>query len=161
MSFIFNIKNDSKIDSNSNMEKQKRQNLLVLTKNDENLIDNGRMILSLLLKKDNKENKRDSIKTADTHFLMTKIIDYKLEDIKKFDEMNNSFSDISDFDLEIEDDENKSEFNSSEDENSDCDAEEIFSKKKKKKNKNDFKFKIEIDKEYEEIVKNLNIKKNL
>ena len=103
MSFIFNIKNDSKIDSNSNMEKQKRQNLLVLTKNDENLIDNGRMILSLLLKKDNKENKRDSIKTADTHFLMTKIIDYKLEDIKKFDEMNNSFSDISDFDLEIED----------------------------------------------------------
>ena len=146
-------------DSNMNYKlKDKRHNSIICTKQKGNLIDSKNSVLSLLL---NKNDKRNSVKTINTNFLIKKILDYNLKEIKRFDEAKYSFSDISDFDLEKEKDENKSEFNSSENGNIESDDEEIFSKNKikKKKNENDFKYNFEIEKEYEEIAKSFNIKK--
>ena len=132
MSFFTDKINDSNMDYK--LKDKKRHNSTICPKQKENLIDSENSVLSLLLKKDGK---RYSVKTINTNFLIEKISDYDLKEIKRFDEVNSSFSDISDFDLEKEKDENKSEFNSSEEGSvkTDDDEEEIFSKNKiKKKN---------------------------
>ena len=158
MSFFTYKTNDSNMDCK--LKDKKRHNSIICPKQKENLIDSENSVLSLLLKKDDK---RYSVKTVNTNFLIKNILDYNLKEIKRFDEVNSSFSDISDFDLQKERGENKSEFNSSEDGNIESDDEEIFSKNvvKKKRNENDYKYELEIEKEYEEIVKNFNIKKNM
>ena len=110
-------------------------------------------ILSLLI---NKNEKSDSFKTFDSNII--KIDSFKYESNKKFDEANNSLSDISDLDLEM-DEENKSDFNSSED--NDSEEEEIItfkSKKNKKNTKKGDEFGHKIDLEFSEILKGLNIK---
>ena len=159
MSFFTDKTNDSNTDYK--LKDKKRHNSTICPKQKENLIDSENSVLSLLLKKDDK---RYSVKTVNTNFSIKKILDYNLKEIKRFDEVNSSLSDISDFDLEKEKDENKSEFNSSEDGNIESDNdEEIFSKHKikKERNENDYKYELEIEKEYEELVKNFNIKKNM
>lgn len=91
---------------------------------------------------------------------MYKVFDYKFESIKKFDEFNQSMGDISDFDLEGDDEEAKSIFNSSEEDN-DIEEEEIIIKSKSRINKQYNKeYEIQLDKEFEEILGELNIKKN-
>ena len=110
-------------------------------------------ILSLLI---NNNEKSDSFKTFDSNII--KIDSFKYESNKKFDEANNSLSDISDFDLEM-DEENKSDFNSSKD--NDSEEEEIItfkSKKNKKYTKKEDEFEYKIDLEFSEILKLLNIK---
>ena len=110
-------------------------------------------ILSLLI---NNNEKSDSFKTFDSNII--KIESFKYESNKKFDEANNSLSDISDFDLEM-DEENKSDFNSSKD--NDSEEEEIItfkSKKNKKYTKKEDEFEYKIDLEFSEILKGLNIK---
>ena len=110
-------------------------------------------ILSLLI---NNNEKSDSFKTFDSNII--KIDSFKYESNKKFDEANNSLSDISDFDLEM-DEENKSDFNSSKD--NDSEEEEIItfkSKKNKKYTKKEDEFEYKIDLEFSEILKGLNIK---
>jgi len=110
-------------------------------------------ILSLLI---NNNEKSDSFKTFDSNII--KIDSFKYESNKKFDEANNSLSDISDFDLEM-DEENKSDFNSSKDNVSE--EEEIItfkSKKNKKYTKKEDEFEYKIDLEFSEILKGLNIK---
>ena len=111
-------------------------------------------ILSLLI---NKNEKRDSIKTFDSNII--RVDSFKYESIKKFDEANNSLSEISDFDLEM-DEENKSNFNSSEDD--DSEEEEIINLKPNKNRnyikKDNDEFEHQIDLEYDEILKELNIK---
>ena len=157
MSYFIDKADDSNIDYK--LKDKKRHNSIIYPKQKENLIDSENSVLSLLLKKDDK---RYSVKTVNTNFLNKKILDLNLKEIKRFDEVNSSLSDISDFDLEKEKDENKSEFNSSEDGNIESDNdEEIFSKHKikKERNENDYKYEIQIEKEYEEIAKNFNIKK--
>jgi hypothetical protein len=68
--------------------------------------------------------------------------------------------DISDFDLEGDDEEAKSIFNSSEEDN-DIEEEEIIIKSKSRINKQYNKeYEIQLDKEFEEILGELNIKKN-
>ena len=159
MSFFTDKTNDSNIDYK--LKDKKRHNSIMCPKQKENLIDSENSVLSLLLK---KYDKRYSVTTVNTNFLIKKIMDYNLKEIKRFDEVNSSFSDISDFDLEKEKVENESEFNSSEDGNIESqDEEEIFSKNKtkKKRKEKDYKYELEIEKEYEKIVKNFNIKKNM
>ena len=121
---------------------------------------NNFSILSLL---NNKHDKRNSTKTTDTILSETdciKFFDYKFESIKKFDEFNQSMGDISDFDLEGDDEETKSIFNSSEEDN-DIEEEEIIIKSKSRINKQYNKeYEIQLDKEFEEILGELNIKKN-
>jgi len=115
-------------------------------------------ILSLLTQKDNI--RRSSVKTNDTYFI-EKNFKFNYE-IKKFDELNNSLSEISDFDLEENEDCNKSDFNSSEDENENenvIEDEKIIFKYKPKKEYDDD-YEIQIEKEYEEILKEIKCKKN-
>ena len=64
-----------------------------------------------------KNKRRSSVKTADTNLYFPMKYDYDLSEVKKFDELNNSLSDISEFDLEKSEEE-KSEFNSSEEDDS-------------------------------------------
>ena len=71
---------------------------------------NKRCILSLL---SNNEKGVSSVKTVDTNLSKFFHIKYNYEEIKRFDEINNSLSDISDFDLEMDNNEDDSEFNSS------------------------------------------------
>ena len=113
-------------------------------------------ILSLLI---NNNEKRDSIKTVESNIL--KIDSFKYESIQKFDEANNSLSDISYFDLEM-DEENKSDFSSSA-EGSDSEEEEIIifkSKINRNLTKKDDEFEHQLDLEFKEILKELNIKKS-
>ena len=111
-------------------------------------------ILSLLI---NKNEKRDSIKTFDSNII--RVDSFKYESIKKFDESNKSLSEISNFDLEM-DEENKSNFSSSEDD--DSEEEEIINLKSNKNRnyikKDNDEFEHQIDLEYDEILKDLNIK---
>ena len=110
-------------------------------------------ILSLLLK--NRERK-NSLKTTDTN-IEPFSLDYDFKEIKRFDELNNSLSDISELDLEKENNENKSEFNSSQENNSQSDDETIVIKDKRKFNcrEFDFEYEKELHKDYEEIIKYL------
>jgi hypothetical protein len=118
-------------------------------------------ILSLL---NNKHDKGNSTKTTDTILSETdciKFFDYKFESIKKFDEFNQSMGDISDFDLEGDEEEAKSIFNSSEEDN-DIDEEEIIIKSKNRVHKqNNKEYEIQLDREFDEILEELNIKKKI
>ena len=121
-------------------------------------------ILSLLIKKDyvvDSHRKRDSFETADTAILRPRTFDYNSNEIKKFDEFNKSLSEISEFDLEKEEDDDKSEFNSSEDDGDDDEEETIFIKNKRTFNnkENDKEYEIELEKEYDDIIKALNVNK--
>jgi hypothetical protein len=116
-------------------------------------------ILSLLANKNDK--KKNSLRTVDS-ILKTSNLEYSFDEIKKFDELNNSLSDISEFDLEKEK-EDTSEFNSSEDESDD--SEDIKIERKERRNfdrkKNYNEFENEIEKEYKEILNLLHKEKKL
>ena len=116
-------------------------------------------ILSLLANKNDK--KKNSLRTVDS-ILKTSYLEYSFDEIKKFDELNNSLSDISEFDLEKEK-EDTSEFNSSEDESDD--SEDIKIEKKERRNfnrkENYDEFENEIEKEYKEILNQLHKEKRL
>ena len=126
-------------------------------------IDNGinndckYCILSLLI----KSNKRkDSVKTNASYTQKIDFSNIKYESTKKFDELNKSLSDISEFDLE--DKENLSFYNSSEEENV-IEEEEIRHKSKKRLSTIKYKdedFENEIENEFKELLKQLKIKKN-
>ena len=116
-------------------------------------------ILSLLANKNDK--KKNSFITVDS-ILKTPILEYSFDEIKRFDELNNSLSDISEFDLEKER-EDVSEFNSSEDESDDSEDIKIEQKgrrnSKRKENYNEFE--NEIEQEYKEILNQLHKEKRL
>ena len=102
-----------------------------------------------------KNKRRSSLKTVDTKLCAPMNYDYDLSEVKKFDELNNSLSDISEFDLEKSEDE-KSEFNSSEEDDSFIEDQEIIFKKEKMNHKKfDVEYEIELDKEMENIMKEL------
>ena len=123
------------------------------------LIEHQSSILSLLK---NKNKRRNSAKTAYTNLCTPLKIDYDFKDIKRFDEINNSLSDISEFDLEKDHSENKSEFNSSEEDIKDYEEEIKFKKKLIYKNINyDKEYEIEIEREYEQIINELSSGKNM
>ena len=115
-------------------------------------------ILSLLIKSDDRKS---SLKTTDSDIFQSSFLDYKIKEIKKFDELNNSLSDISEFDLENYNEENdKSEFNSSEeDSNGEFVDEEIIFKRRRNYNirKYDSEYENELEKNFEEIIKILHI----
>ena len=156
MSSIFEETNNFTITlKETNEQINKPMNIL---KNSE-LNTHKNSILSLLT---NKNKRRSSNKTADSNIYIPLSFDYDFNEIKRFDELNKSLSDISDFDLEKDDDEDKSDFNSSEDE-SDFDEEEILNKEKTINNikKYDSEYEKELEKEYEEIENELNKRKCL
>ena len=111
-------------------------------------------ILSLLKKSDDRKS---SLKTTDIEIFQSSFLDYKIKEIKKFDELNNSLSDISEFDLENYNEENdKSEFNSSEEENdAEFVDEEIILKRRRNYNikRYDSEYENELEKNFEEILK--------
>ena len=114
-------------------------------------------ILSLLI----KTNKRkESLKTNVSYTQKIDFFNYSYKSTKKFDELNKSLSDISDFDLEGK--EELSFYNSSEDDNV-IEEEEIRHKSRKRlstiKIKDDD-FENEIENEFKELLKQLKIKKN-
>ena len=113
-------------------------------------------ILSLLM---NNDLRKDSLKTTDTKTYKKYSLNYDLKEIKRFDEFNRSLSDISEFDLENDKNDDKSEFNSSEDDNSEIENITIKSKILSSKRKNNSDYENEIEKEYEEIINMLKIKK--
>ena len=123
--------------------------------------NNKGIILSLLTNKDKDSNIRNSFKTTDTNFLFPPSLDYNYQEIKRFDEFNDSLSNISEFDLE-KDNEDNSEFNSSEEDNNDSGVEfiEIKSRKKIYGKENDIEYEIQLEKECDEIVNKLIEKKN-
>ena len=123
--------------------------------------NNKGIILSLLTNKDKDSNRRNSFKTTDTNFLFPPSLDYNYQEIKRFDEFNDSLSNISEFDLE-KDNEDNSEFNSSEEDNNDSEVEfiEIKSRKKIYGKKNDIEYEIQLEKECDEIVNKLIEEKN-
>ncbi len=133
----------------------KPSNDFINTKNNKN----KGAILSLLANKNDK--KKNSFKTVDS-ILKTPILEYSFDEIKRFDELNNSLSDISEFDLEKEREE-VSEFNSSEDENDDSEDIKIEQKgrRKSKRKENYNEFENEIEQEYKEILKQLHKEKRL
>ena len=114
-------------------------------------------ILSLLI----KTNKRkESLKTNESYTQKIDPLNYKYESTKKFDELNKSLSDISDFDLEGK--EELSFYNSSEEDNV-IEEEVIRQKSRKRLSSIKFKddgFENEIENEFKELLKQLNIKKN-
>jgi len=115
-------------------------------------------ILSLFIKSDDRKH---SLKTTDSDIFQSTFLDYKINEIKKFDELNNSLSDISEFDLENYNEENdKSEFNSSEEESNGefVDEEIIFKRKRNYNIRNyDSEYENELEKNFEEIIKILHI----
>ena len=114
-------------------------------------------ILSLLI----KTNKRkESLKTNVSYTQKIDFFNYKYESTKKFDELNKSLSDISDFDLEGK--EELSFYNSSEEDNV-IEEEVIRHKTRKRLSTIKFKdddFENEIENEFKELLKQLKIKKN-
>ena len=94
------------------------------------------------------------MKTAHTNICAPMRFDYDLSEVQKFDELNNSLSDISEFDLEKSEEE-KSEFNSSEEDDSFIEEEIIFKKEKLNRKKLDVEYEIELDKEMEDIMQEL------
>ena len=123
--------------------------------------NNKGIILSLLTNKDKDSNRRNSFKTTDTNFLFPPSLDYNYQEIKRFDEFNDSLSNISEFDLE-KDNEDNSEFNSSEEDNNNSEVEfiEIKSRKKIYGKENDIEYEIQLEKECDEIVNKLIEEKN-
>ena len=141
----------------SELLKQNQKNMYLLNEKIENFSDVNNIkhknfsILSML--RDNKH--RLSLKTTDT-FSFIQLKDYE---INKFDELNDSLSNISNFDLEEEEENNSSSFNSSEDNDEDDDSEnlEVIQKKSKIKydNKDKNEYEIKLDKEFQEIKREL------
>ena len=117
-----------------------------------------RSILSLLIHSDDRKS---SLKTTDSNIFQSSFLDYKIKEIKKFDELNNSLSDISEFDLEnYNEKKDKSEFNSSEEDiNGEFVDEEIIFAKKKNYNirKYDSEYENELERNFEEIINILHI----
>ena len=133
--------NQEQINKNSNLDKQ-------LSKAHEC------PILSILIE-DKKDNRKNSLKTANTNIYTLFKLDYDFKEIKKYDELNNSLSAISEFDLE-KDKEDISDFNSSQENNSEFEEEIIIKRKTLTDNRtNDLEFEIELEKEYKEIIKKL------
>ena len=116
-------------------------------------------ILSLLIE-DNKNNKRkNSLNTADTEILTQIKLDYNFKELKKFDELNHSLSEISEFDLE-KNDQDKSDFNSSQDDDGELEEEIIIKKRITIINRKDnLEYEVELEKDFEKIIKELNLKK--
>ena len=141
----------------SELLKQNQKNMYLLNEKIENYLDLNNIkyknfsILSML--RDNKH--RLSLKTIDTF----SFIQLKNYEINKFDELNESLSNISNFDLEEEEENNSSSFNSSEDNDEDDDSEnlEVIQKKSKIKydNKDKNEYEIKLDKEFQEIKREL------
>ena len=113
-------------------------------------------LLSLLLKNNNIRN--DSLKTFNFSKYKRFSLDYNINELKRFDELNNSMSDISDFDLENDKNDNISEFNSSDDNFSELEEIKIKSRIVSKKRNSDCEFYKDLEKEYENILKELKIK---
>ena len=158
MSIIFEENNSSNI--SITCRKENIKNLDNISIKEQNLNPNNKCILSILLNK--KDRRRNSVETVDTNLIELKNYDYDFKEIKRFDELNKSLSNISEFDLEEDKNDNKSDFNSSEDENSESGCEEIIIKTniKDRRMKEDIEYDLELEKEYEEIFKQLNIKRN-
>ena len=146
----------------SELEEHKKKNIYLINEKIENFSNVNNIkyknfsILSIL-----RENKhRLSLKTTDT-FSFIQLKDYE---INKFDELNNSLSNISNFDLENEEESNSSSFNSSEDneENYDSKNFEVIIKKStiKYNNKEKNEYESKLDKEFEEIKQELLKDKN-
>ena len=140
-------------------ESVKQSNIQILNKKFEKFDDVNSLkfehfsILSMI----RENNRKNSTKTI----YSSSYIKLKEYEINKFDELNKSFGNISNFDLEKEDDINDLSFNSSEDDEEFGALEIIISKKINKKNKDKNKeFEIELDKEFEEIKKEINKNKS-
>ena len=141
-------------------ESEKQSEIQILNKNFEKFEDVNNLkfkhfsILSMI----KENNRKNSTKTV---FSSSYYIKSKEYEINKFDELNKSFGNISNFDLEKEDDSNDLSFNSSEDNDEFEELEIIVSKKINKKNKDKNKeFEIELDKEFEEIKNEVNKNKS-
>ena len=140
-------------------ESVKQSNIQILNKKFEKFDDVNSLkfehfsILSMI----RENNRKNSTKTV----YSSSYIRLKEYEINKFDELNKSFGNISNFDLEKEDYINDLSFNSSEDDEEFEALEIIISKKINKKNKDKNKeFEIELDKEFEEIKKEVNKNKS-
>ena len=113
-------------------------------------------VLSLLMKNKIIEERRPSCKTCFTDTITGLNLNYNSKDIKKFDELNDSLSDISEFDLEKAQDDINSEFNSSEENISDIEEEKIFVKSRRKiEQKEDIEYEILLENQYKVIIENL------
>ena len=115
-------------------------------------------ILSLLIE---SNKSKDSFNTSSSYISKLDNFNYKYDSNQKFDEINRSLSDISDFYLEEKED--ISLYNSSEEENV-IEEVKIISKSKKelnhKKYDNDD-FENEIENEFKDLLKELNIKNQM
>ena len=155
MSYI--TEESDKIEIDFPKEKEQRNNFA----NKEKISKTNKQQNSILSLFTSKNKRRNSVKTADTNICNPMKLDYDLSEIKKFDELNNSLSDISDFDLEKSEEE-ESEFNSSEEDNSFVDDQIIIKKEKMNHNKKfDVEYEIELNKELENIIKELKTEKSL
>ena len=132
-----------------NLEKKKSENI----DNFKNKYIRTHSILSIL-----SENKlRKSIKTLDSN----SFIHIRESGITKFDELNNSLSNISNFDLEKGEDENDSfSFNSLKDYDDQNEENIIITHSKLNYHKEDEEYELELDKEFEEIEKTILMNKN-
>ena len=111
-------------------------------------------ILSLLIE---THKSKDSFNTCSSYISKLDNFNYKYDSIQKFDEINRSLSDISDFYLEEKED--ISLYNSSEEENV-IEEEEIISKSKKELNHKEYDdFENELENEFKDLLTELNIKK--
>ena len=112
-------------------------------------------ILSLLIE---SNKSKDSFNTSSSYISRIDILNYNYDSNQKFDEINRSLSDVSDFNLEEKED--ISLFNSSEEENV-IEEKEIISKSKKELNNKKYEnddFENEIENEFKDLLKELNIK---
>ena len=113
-------------------------------------------ILSLLIE---THKSKDSFNTCSSYISKLDNFNYKYDSKQKFDEINRSLSDISDFYLEEKED--ISLYNSSEEENV-IEEEEIISKSKKELNHKEYDdFENELENEFKELLKELNIKNKM
>ena len=120
-----------------------------ITENTKNIRINNYSILSLLI-----ENKQG---TSKNKINSNTFIQINEKEINKLDELNNSLSNISDFDLEKEDESDSSSFNSLENDD-DSNIENIIIKKSSidyQIIENNKEYKFELDKEFEEIQKEI------
>ena len=148
MSFI--IEETDKLEIDFPKEKEQRNNFA----NEEIISKANKYQNSIISLFTDKNKRRSSVKTAHTNICAPMRFDYDLSEVQKFDELNNSLSDISEFDLEKSEEE-KSEFNSSEEDDSFIEEEIIFKKEKLNRKKLDVEYEIELDKEMEDIMQEL------
>ena len=146
MSEIINL---DKENFEQNLEKKKSENV----DNFKNKHIRTNSILSIL-----SENKlRKSIKTLDSN----SFFQIRDSEITKFDELNNSLSNISNFDLEKGEDENDSfSFNSLKDYDDQNEENIIITHSKLNYHRKDEEYELELDKEFEEIEKTILMNKN-